>query len=228
MPKFNRKKLSVLDKRTFAFYNKKIRIFNIFTEVAMKGKMLVFEGLDFSGKSTLSKMMAKRINGVYYKTPPENYVEIIKKMDESSPFIFTEERLLLFLESLKSASSEIEKILESEKNVIVDRWVWTTLSYHFANNQQLYRKWQNNWKKLTSGLIIADVEFFVTIDNSILKERVALRGEMSPNDKLLLSRMDIRETIKGLFLSLNPNFIILNNSGAIEETLNKASFLIKK
>lgn len=194
----------------------------------MKGKMLVFEGLDFSGKSTLSKVMAKRINGVYYKTPPENYVEIIKKMDESSSFIFTEERLLLFLESLKSASSEIEKILESEKNVIVDRWVWTTLSYHFANNQQLYRKWQNNWKKLTSGLIIADVEFFVTIDNSILKERVALRGEMSSNDKLLLSRMDIREMIKNLFLSLNPNFIILNNSGTIEETLNKASFLIKK
>ena len=108
----------------------------------MNGSLIIFEGVDAVGKTTFAKLLVPRINGVYYKTSPESFRQRCVDID-SNGVIYSEERFRLYLESVFFASHEIKEVLAESRIVIVDRWIWTTLSYHFAQNPGLYRKWKD-------------------------------------------------------------------------------------
>jgi thymidylate kinase len=85
------------------------------------------EGIDCSGKSTISRLLVKKTDSVLYKTPPKGFILERDEVDaKASPI----DHYRFYLNGIHAASKEIWEILASGKNVICDRYWLTTYVYH--------------------------------------------------------------------------------------------------
>lgn len=95
---------------------------------------IVLEGIDGSGKTSLSQILAEKIDGVAYATPPEKYRELRKKIDTQSSI---QKHYEFYRDAVIEASTEIASLLVKGKSVICDRYWLTTLVYHRAGMMTL-------------------------------------------------------------------------------------------
>ena len=86
-----------------------------------KYKLIIFEGLDGSGKSTQAKYFAKKLNAFYFREPKFFKKEILKEIHPLT-------ELFLFLADRSEVYSRIKNILKN-KNVVLDRSFPSTLAY---------------------------------------------------------------------------------------------------
>jgi len=87
----------------------------------MKNRLIIFEGIDGSGKSTQAKYFAKKLNAVYLREPRFFKKQILSKIEPLT-------ELFLFLADRSEVYSQIKNILKT-KNVILDRSFPSTLAY---------------------------------------------------------------------------------------------------
>lgn len=95
--------------------------------------LIVFEGIDGCGKETQIKMLREKIpDSVVFKYPTKSfqmlndYLE--KKFELSSKSLF-----LLFLSDIANEQELVRVALDSGKTVILDRYVFSTISYELAD-----------------------------------------------------------------------------------------------
>jgi len=86
-----------------------------------KYKLIIFEGIDGSGKSTQAKYFAKKLNAFYFREPKFFKKEILKEIHPLT-------ELFLFLADRSEVYSRIKNILKN-KNVVLDRSFPSTLAY---------------------------------------------------------------------------------------------------
>lgn len=91
-------------------------------------KFIVFEGCDGSGKSSCALELAKKINGIYYKTPPQIFENLRKSIEKKRDYNL---RFHYYLSGTIYASHEINEIL-NHNHVICDRYIYSTIAYHRA------------------------------------------------------------------------------------------------
>lgn len=91
-----------------------------------KNNFIVIEGLDGSGKGTISKKLSEKLGFELYKTPPYPYEQIRETIDATADI---ETRFFFYLSSVLYASKEITQILR-KKHVICDRYIYSTVCYH--------------------------------------------------------------------------------------------------
>ena len=184
----------------------------------MSGLFIVLDGLDCVGKSTIAKLLAEKLKGVYYSTPPEPFLAECRQIDKHG-VIFNEERFKFFVDTVIYSSREIEKIVAGNTTTIVDRWIWTTLAYHFAANPALYKKYANIWHNILTPLYPSNLSILIHInDEQIWRKRMTKR-EPSKCDNIILRDHKLRTDISRLFLEFNPDFKLVDNSGSVEDTL---------
>lgn len=88
---------------------------------------IAIEGIDCSGKTTVSRLLAKQFGYVLYKTPPKNIVAERDAIDaKASPV----DHYRFYLDGIYTASKEIWDILASGRNVVCDRYWLSTFVYH--------------------------------------------------------------------------------------------------
>lgn len=188
----------------------------------MNGKFVVVEGIDNVGKTTLSKSIVEKIgdNAIYLKTPVEPFFTKCKNFDLRNNSESLKERFELFVAGMKYSSVIVEEYREEGKVVIVDRWIWTTLAYHFAKDDILYSSFQNKWEKIVQSLSTPDANYFIIVsDISKWKERQAEK-RLSYGDIQLVNNINLRKRIIDLFIKLNPNFEVIDNSGTIKNSVD--------
>lgn len=88
---------------------------------------IVVEGVDCSGKSTVTSLLARQLNAVLYRTPPKTFLVERSKVDANAK---PEDHYKFYLKGLRLASLEIKKLLASNENVVCDRYWLTTCVYH--------------------------------------------------------------------------------------------------
>lgn len=93
-----------------------------------KGVFVVVEGMDGTGKTTVSKRLAERLPAFYYCTPPEEFSVMRKWVDRE---VTIEARYVFYLTALVLAGKEIKELLKSV-SVVCDRYVLSTTAYHLA------------------------------------------------------------------------------------------------
>jgi len=89
----------------------------------MNTKLIVFEGIDNSGKTTLSKLLQSKLNNYIWSKEPIFTTEIADQLN-SENCKDQYKREVLFLESRLNKQD-----CYKNNNVILDRYLWSGLSY---------------------------------------------------------------------------------------------------
>ena len=92
-----------------------------------KHPILAIEGADGVGKTSVAKVLAKQLNGVYIETPPAQYKGLRMFFEESERSYLA--RLFFYIGSLWEAWEEIETLSQLQ-TVVIDRWLLSLELYH--------------------------------------------------------------------------------------------------
>lgn len=170
-----------------------------------KGKFIVVEGLDGSGKTTLIENIVNSLNGI---VPIKSLIDILPRGKCIRECIGNKEHYgndlsiaLLYLSETTRVKDRIVHYLENGNNVIVDRWFYSTMAY--TNNK--YIDIIDNVSKYLPNI---DMTIYVDVDIDTIVKRLSNKlGEdvFTNKDKLV----NVGNCYKELKMS---NQIIFNNN----------------
>ena len=115
------------------------------SEVKTEGSIFVFEGIDYTGKTTVAKYCRDLLEDKYpgkiavYRAPGGNpFSENIRDIARSSE-VSPETQTALYFACMKEQVEIIKKDISEGKNVILDRWLWSLLCYQlpFIENRNV-------------------------------------------------------------------------------------------
>ncbi|KAF7684345.1 Thymidylate kinase [Astathelohania contejeani] len=196
----------------------------------MKGKFIVVEGIDKSGKTTICKKVAELLRDYDVKNIiqmgfPERSTEIgkiidsyLKKKIEFDPHTIH----LLFSANRWEYNSKIVEWIEKGNIIICDRYYYSGIAYSLSNN--LDKRWCST---SDSGLIEPDLVIFIDISSNMVNKRNGFGDEIYENTEYLeKTSSNLKELIQK-----NKNHIIIdgldtpeNISSMIVEYLRKNLF----
>ena len=170
-----------------------------------KGKFIVVEGLDGSGKTTLIENIVNSLNGI---VPIKSLIDILPRGKCIRECIGNKEHYgndlsiaLLYLSETTRVKDIIEEYLKNGVDVIVDRWFYSTMAY--TNNK--YIDIIDNVSKYLPNI---DMSIYVDVDIDTIVKRLSNKlGEdvFTNKDKLV----NVGNCYKELKMS---NQIIFNNN----------------
>ncbi|MCZ2722356.1 AAA family ATPase [Marinomonas sp. 15G1-11] len=144
--------------------------------------LIVIEGLDGVGKSTIAKALSTRLNAELLSTPDPALKKARQIIDEGysgTPLA----RQLFYASSVVHASEKIKHLKEQRKIVVVDRYWLSTQVYH-------------NWKcggshfqlpEVVNLIQLPDFTIYLSLPLSIRNARLRLRKDNTIEDDLTLS-----------------------------------------
>lgn len=170
-----------------------------------KGKFIVVEGLDGSGKTTLIENIVNSLNGI---VPIKSLIDILPRGKCIRECIGNKEHYgndlsiaLLYLSETTRVKDIIEEYLKNGVDIIVDRWFYSTMAY--TNNK--YIDIIDNVSKYLPNI---DMTIYVDVDLDTIVKRLSNKlGEdvFTNKDKLV----NVGNCYKELKMS---NQIIFNNN----------------
>lgn len=175
-------------------------------------KFIVIEGLSGTGKTTIAKALAEKIDGLYMKPPIYPLSEIREKIDES----FSDEaRALFYLSGIVEISNRIKKVA-IQQPVVLDKYIYTTLIY--PNTKGIKITWPE-W----ADIIKPDLAIQLTLNEEIRLTRLKDRGsDLKSNTQLDPTR--VAEILEGY---RNYGLIQVSNDEAVSKTIDKIMNLLK-
>jgi dTMP kinase len=186
-------------------------------------RFVTFEGIDGSGKSTISKLVAEKLRSTGYDVvwtfePTESTVgkfvqDCIRK--QSDPFVTS----FTFIADRILHCKQIQQWLDDEKIVLCDRYAESTYAYQAA---QLEGKLKNPLKwleELSDGrILIPDRTFLFIIDPQISLARIQNRAELVP-----FERLSFLEKVHANYLKVSKGkrFIQVDATQPIDEVVQR-------
>lgn len=199
-----------------------------------KGKLLVFEGTDGAGKSTLITMTAKYIEEspratevlcVKQPTDLSRKTKLFQKMMYSSDHGDIDYRAVQFLtmsDRLQHSFEVIEPALSAGKTVICDRYIFTSLANMLARG---YRK-EKWFYEACKYLIRPDLTILADVPPEVAIQRIKARPSECDRflDEELLSR------VHGEFqdMSRREKFMVLGTTRPADKTFPIVASQLKK
>ena len=116
------------------------------------------------------------------------------------------ERLSFYLGSCLSASLEIEKELDSNRLIVLDRYFYSTIAYHQAKLGYIPKAINN----ILPFLQKPDLILYIKTNFQLTIERLNLRG-LSMNDKLFLNEEHYDKIHLNYLNSFNVKYFIVDN-----------------
>jgi len=152
-------------------------------------RFITFEGIDGSGKSTVSKLVYKKLKNNDYDVvltfePTNSWIgKIVQKniKTKSDPF----ETSFTFIADRVDHCKKIKKWLDEDKIVLCDRYAESTYAYQAAQMQEIIDKPIKWLKELSKNhIIIPDRIFLFVIKPKDALARIKHRDELIPFEKI--------------------------------------------
>ena len=132
----------------------------------MTGRLIVIDGIDGVGKTTTAKLLANKLNGIYFPTPNEQVKGIRDYFGQGNKTA----KYLFYLGALINSSEEIFQLLYAN-NVVVDRYLASTICYHRVLGVAVDRI---DWNSLP--IVKPDFEFCLTVaERQVWLKRISSR-----------------------------------------------------
>ncbi|MCD6591116.1 MAG: dTMP kinase [Candidatus Aenigmarchaeota archaeon] len=195
----------------------------------MKGKFIVFEGIDKSGKETQAKKLVEYLksNGfdaIYTEEPtPNNPIGLLikewldKKIEIHSGEAIT---LLYAADRYEHLKNVIIPSLHQGKIVVCDRYFYSTIAYESVAFG-IDKKWII---ELHKGIQKPDVIIFIDIDPEVSLKR----QRDKPNDRL--EKLELLQKVRNAYKEMIDEFgfFALNGNRPIEEIFNDVKSIVDK
>lgn len=194
------------------------------------GQLIINEGMDFSGKSTFTEALAKKLNEAGYPTITTfepggtNFGREISKITKYPRRLFNEDldeltKVVLFNAArIENVRKIILPALAEGKTVIVDRFWWSTLVYADPSIHDDVLKLHKHLQKD----IKANFTFLHDIDFTTYLDRRGLRKKLDEIEESLYPRFD---RMRNHFLDLaekDSNAMTLSQGLSVDEKVNIA------
>jgi dTMP kinase len=137
--------------------------------------MIVVEGLDGTGKSTLAQIIADKLHAQLLQTPPQEFNKFRMLVDkEYQGFGIASQ--LFYASTVAYVSGKAAKLLKIGKSVVIDRY-W--LSTH------VYAKFRNDsidLSEILPQLVCPDITVILDLDHIERRRRLRVRGNVTHAD----------------------------------------------
>ena len=190
-------------------------------ETEMK-QFVTFEGIDGSGKSTISKLVFKKLKSQGYEVvmtyePTNSWIgKIVQKCIETNtdPYITA----FTFIADRIEHCKKIKKWLENGKIVICDRYAESTYAYQGAQMQDLIDNPIKWLKELSNDrIIIPDRTYIFVIRPKESIARIQNRNKLIPFEKINF----LEKVHKNyLLLAKGERFLKVDATKSIDELVN--------
>ncbi|XP_057664416.1 UMP-CMP kinase 2, mitochondrial-like [Diorhabda carinulata] len=181
-----------------------------------KHPLIIFEGLDGSGKSTVSFKFAKKIDGVKWQTPPKSIQHLRIICDRNKKLNAAYYSLGNYIAGL-----EVQKILKN-RPVVMDRYWHSTAAFGIAqavnDNPDFSMPPQGDkmycWPE---DLFKPDIVIFLDVDENVRLQRISRRKEFTPQEDLLSSSEEFRNNVILAYRNMcDPEVIFIDGNHTIE------------
>jgi dTMP kinase len=149
--------------------------------------LIVLEGIDGCGKSTVAKAVADMLGpkAVLTREPTDSWIgKAVRKGEEKEISPYTD--ALLFMADRAQHTLEMSGLIAKGKTVVTDRYYHSTVAYQTASLRR--RSLGDNFRWLLEAnmriSIRPDVTFVLIVDPETAIERVGRRSELSRFEKL--------------------------------------------
>jgi len=194
-----------------------------------KGILIVFEGIDGSGKSTQAEILLERLqeedfDAVYFREPSKGkWGRRIKKKALHSDSLSPEEELDLFQKDRReNVEKNLKPALKKKRVVILDRYYYSTIAYQGAKgiDEKLIRRMNEEFVVEPDLVFIFDIDpqkGLERIENRKKKDRLfehedylvkvreifrSFKGEKFVHIDALKSKEEIRKEIEEIVLRI--------------------------
>lgn len=148
----------------------------------MAGRLIVVEGLDGTGKSTASKVLADRL-GARWTTTPCPTLRAVRAAFDSAFSSEPMARSLAYMASVITVGRDALRLRDRGVDVVVDRYLLSTLAY--APNEAVAPL-----SALEDWVVPADITFYLHAPLPVRVSRMGGRGAMSDHDAATTSRVE--------------------------------------
>ncbi|MBE0460095.1 MAG: dTMP kinase [Candidatus Aminicenantes bacterium] len=185
-----------------------------------RGVLIVFEGIDGSGKSTQANnlfhaLSERSFKAVYFSEPTQGkWGRIIKEKAAFPESLSPEEELKLFQRDREeNVEKNLKPALRKKQMVILDRYYFSTIAYQGAKGIDTERI-----RKLNEKIAVEpDLVFILDLDAKKGLNRIENRKKKD----LLFEREDYLVRVRQLFLQINGDNIFHVNADRSEEEISK-------
>ena len=185
-----------------------MEITNVKKRDKMRGIIIEFEGIDGSGKRTLSKMLKEELSKKNYKVCLYSYPDykskygmIIKAFLDNEIELSVEEQFLLYLLDMLKDKKEIVQKIDDGFIVIIDRYFLSTIAYQCANNFD-YGKAKYIIESI--GLPLPNIIFYLEIPINLAIKRKS--NQKSNLDRFEKNEQFLKKIIKVYEKMIKENF----------------------
>jgi len=185
-----------------------------------KGKLVVFEGIDGSGKSTQLERAADWLHGLGYgvmkrREPTEGHFGRILRASAVGGRLSPEDERDHFVQDRRwHVVTHIQPALDEGKVVLLDRYYFSSIAYQGARGLDL-----DDIRRRNEAIAPQpDIVLLLDLDPETALQRIQKQRAESPN---LYEKLDYLRAVREIFLSLPDPFIRLIDARPDEETVWK-------
>ena len=189
----------------------------------MRGKFIVLEGIDGSGKTTLAHTISDAVGGAELTFEPTSGPIGSALRSGAYGDIPPAAEALLFAADRAVHTRQIEEILDSGRWVICDRYLGSTVAYQSASfGESADWDWLLGMQK--KSVITPDLTILLDIDPEVSGGRVDSRGEQ----KSKFERLEFQRRVRDNYLRIakERGFSVLDASKSPEDLCSEAMKLI--
>lgn len=190
----------------------------------MKGKLITFEGIDGSGKTTIAKILHSKIEKSIFTTEPTDSwlgKSVKKALEEKRDAITI---AFLFLADRNEHIKEIKKWLNEGKIVICDRFIDSTFAYQKEHiKMDSVEEWLDWLHK--PFFIKPDITFLLVIEPRKAIERIKDRKLIVYEDEKFLEK--VQENYLEIAKKEKDRIVIIDAEKSKEEVVEECYKILR-
>jgi dTMP kinase len=188
--------------------------------MSKRGICINLEGVDGVGKTTTVQELAKKLNAVVVKTPPDA-IASLRSLCAGSKNEYL--RYHYYMMGNYMAGEEIEQYLSEGRNVILDRYYGSTMAYMWALKKMEFTG-DTTWPQ---KLLKPDYMFLLNLDRQARINRLARRNDENNEERIIRQSEQIEADILKYYHLFGCEDIFIEENDSVEAVCEKVMNRIK-
>lgn len=197
--------------------------------MSRRGRLIVFEGGEASGKSTQGARLAADLGAVLTREP--GGTEIGKRIRElvldpgASAMAPSTEALLMAADRAQHLAEVIEPALAAGRDVVTDRYVPSSLAYQgYGRGMDVEQLWRLSTE--FAGAIQADLVVLLDVPPSIAAERLQGRDRMEAAGDDFHAR--VADGYRRMAAAHPDRWVVVDGDGSVDEVARRVRDAVEK